>query len=313
MITIDKRSIFPIKWLEEIQLNRFLPGDHLEKKSGDNPQQKHALHPIKTVFQGIQRRSLRSRGNLTGLFDSGHIEEELRQSGLLSTSCALVGMCEDGLPFILDFTNPAPGSLLVAGDTGSGKRQLIDSLLQSISRFNNPSRFKIQHVSQEAENIQVTSSEDILSDHSLDTETLATLIRSFSAEIELRKKNNLEDHPVQILVVDDLLALVARMDTETLSLFHRIIKHGPRNRLWTIAGLNSCDIPVLEPRILEAFRTHLICGIQDRKLAHELSGNRRLNTRDLEFGSQFFVPYGDQWLRSWICQPSIEQGMEARL
>lgn len=310
MITIDKRLFSPFKWLEDTQLKRLLPGLEAAIFPDEINHQNQAANPIKAAFLGLQRWATRPRSELPGLYDSQQIEDELRKSGTLSSSCALVGICEDGLPIIIDFTNPAPGSLLIAGDKGSGKKQLIESVLASVSRFSQPGQVKIIMISQETEEIQVNVGEESRREFSLDTGSIADLVRSFAEEIERRKINHLEEQ-VQLFVNNDLLSLVAMMDTQTLSLFNKIIKHGPRYRLWTLAGLNSCDIHLLEPRILEAFRTHFICGIQDKKLAHEFSGNQRLNTRNLDFGSQFFVPYGDQWLRSWICQPSVEQEMEA--
>lgn len=309
MITIDKRLFSPFKWLEDTQQKRFLT--RLEATTSPDKINLHnqAAHPLKLAFQGVQRWVARPRNEIASLYDSRQIEEELRKSGALASACALIGMCEDGLPILLDFTNPAPGSLLIAGDTGSGKRQLIDSVLASVSRLSQPGQVKITMISQETEEIQVRVSQEDQENFALDARSLAGMIRSYAEEIEQRKSKILDDQ-VQLFVINDLLHLVAMMDTEILSLFNKIIKHGPRYRLWTIAVLNSCDILALEQRILEAFRTHFICGMQDKRLAHNLSGNRRLNTHNLNFGSQFFVPYGDQWLRSWICQPSVEKEME---
>ncbi len=309
MITIDKRLFSPFKWLEDTQLKRLLPGLEASTPPDEFNLQNQAAHPLKIAFQGLQRRVARPRNEMASLYDSHQIEEELRKSGALASSCALVGICEDGLPIILDFTNPAPGSLLIAGDPGSGKRQLIDSVLASVSRLSQPGQVQITVISQETEEIQVGVGKENQENYALDTRSLAQMIRSYAEEIEQRKSKILDDQ-IQLFVINDLLRLVAMMDTEILSLFNKIIKHGPRYRLWTIAGLNSCDIPALEQRIVEAFRTHFICGMQDKRLAHGLSGNRRLNTHNLNFGSQFFVPFGDQWLRSWICQPSIEKEME---
>jgi hypothetical protein len=305
MITLDKRSIFPTKFLEAIQLSRYFPSIDLTASSSERRHAKPREKQAHTILQGLHRQVFKSRNEIARLYDAGQIEAELRLSGELSPTCALVGICEDGLPFILDFSNPAPGSLLIAGDAGSGKRLLINSLLASACRFNQPGKIKVTRIIQESDEIQIDSDDAFQEVVSADSQSVAVLFKSFIGEIEQSKKNGADDQ-VHLFIISDLLALVARMDTGTLSLFQKIIKHGPRYRLWTIAGLNSCDIPVMEPKVLEAFRTHLICAIQNRKLVQELSGTRKLNTRNLEFGSQFFVPYGDQWLRSWICQPLAE-------
>ncbi len=51
---------------------------------------------------------------------------------------ALLGACEDGLPFLFDLTNPAPGAVLVTGDAAGGKTRLLHSILHSACRMNTP-------------------------------------------------------------------------------------------------------------------------------------------------------------------------------
>jgi hypothetical protein len=310
MITINKSTIFSMKWAEKIHFDRLLPVFHLNSSPGNKSQNKLAGLSFRRMIQNVPFWQSRTPSDETGIYDSSQIEAELRQSGSLSSTCALLGVCEDGLPFILDFSNPAPGSILIAGDTGSGKSLLLDCIAGSSSRVSQPDLVNITWVSQEESgDFQISSVKEFLGEIAENTKQLPALMKSILEEMDQRKKNCLENQ-VHLFFINDLLALVAGMDTETLSMFYRIIRHGPRYRLWTVAGLNSHDIPALEPRILDAFRTHLICGIQDKKLVQELSGNCRLNTNSLNFGSQFFVPYGEQWLRSWICQPSAGQGME---
>ena len=56
------------------------------------------------------------------------IEPSLAQPAGQTGGCLLLGMADDGLPVLLDLYDPAPGPLLVAGDSGCGKTAMLQSL-----------------------------------------------------------------------------------------------------------------------------------------------------------------------------------------
>ncbi len=243
------------------------------------------------------------------------METVLEQAGELSPYSALIGLCEDGLPLLLDLTNPAPGSLLVVGDAQSGKTGLIQSLLASIAKLNtseqvvyhlavrNPQEYQSLAISRHCRDILPTTDPQ-----------LPALLLDLSSEVQLRRRSGVADParlPAILLCIDDLAELLANLDGDSIARLHWLAKHGPRSRVWLIASLSSENSPDIEPRLLDAFRTHLVCGITNRRLAKTLCGDTRLNTRDVDFANQFFVPFGDQWLRSWICKPQGDQVKEA--
>ncbi|MGE5223281.1 MAG: FtsK/SpoIIIE domain-containing protein, partial [Omnitrophica WOR_2 bacterium] len=50
----------------------------------------------------------------------------------------LVGACEDGLPVLMDLSDPALKSIAVVGDPSSGKTRFLQSILLSASLNNRP-------------------------------------------------------------------------------------------------------------------------------------------------------------------------------
>jgi hypothetical protein len=72
--------------------------------------------------------------------------------------------------------------------------------------------------------------------------------------------------------------------------------------IWTIAALPSALAQQVEPRYLTAFRTRLFGYMRDERLACRLANDDSIAARDLEKGRQFYVPYGGDWLRFWICE-----------
>lgn len=246
------------------------------------------------------------RSNAAARAEAPVLEAVLEQTGELAPFSALLGLCEDGLPCLLDLTNPAPGSLLVVGDAQSGKTHLIQSLLASVTRLNtaeqvsyhlvvrNPLEFQSQALARHCRDILPSGDPQI-----------PGLLLDLSREVQARRRNGVQkaaERPAVMLCIDDLAGMLQGLDADGVARLHWLAKHGPRSRVWIIASLSSENAPDLNPRLLDAFRTHLVCGITNRRLAKYLCGDTRLNTRDVDFGNQFFVPYGDRWLRSWICK-----------
>ncbi len=50
------------------------------------------------------------------------LQAMLLLAGPLPPYSLILGACDDGLPFLLDLANPAPGALMIAADAGAGKR-----------------------------------------------------------------------------------------------------------------------------------------------------------------------------------------------
>ena len=213
----------------------------------------------------------------------------------------VLGTGEDGLPFLLDLTNPAPGSFLIAGDSSSGKARLLNAMLNSAVALNDPHQVAFNLISSDPDDFaelgQTDHCQRILHKDSFDLEEL---IEELAGIVEERRRNWMQD-PVSILAINDLDTCLDVLDDQAYSRLHWLIKHGPRSRVWTMATLCTDKGVEIEPRFLFAFRTRLLCHIADDALACYLSGDEIITAQDLESGSQFSMPCAGEWLRLWIC------------
>jgi len=219
-----------------------------------------------------------------------------------SPYACLLGACEDGLPFLFDLTNPAPGALLVTGDAAGGKTRLLHSLLHSACRMNSPEQLNFNVVARQPdEYLDLNETEHCQSILPVEEPAVAHLIAELVDTVETRKRNHPQD-PAMILVIDDLATLISFLDEQTYARLYGLIRHGPRYQVWTLAALPAEQAAQLDPRFLSAFRTRLFGYMHDERLAQRLAGDDNLATRDLEQGRQLYVPYGGEWLRFWICK-----------
>jgi AAA ATPase domain len=234
------------------------------------------------------------------------LDQILAQSGKLPPQSLVLGVCDDGLPFLLDLANPAPGALLICGDAGTGKTALLGSILDSAARLNTPAQLELSVIAADIDAfLHLTEFEHCQEIFTSQEEVVGDLIEEM-AEIAEQRRRQRNQGPAILLVIDDLAECLEHLDQAAFERLYWLIRHGPRSRVWTIATLPMERARKIEPRFLSAFRTRLFGKTIDRKLVITLSDDDDLQPRGLEKG-QFYIPYGGEWLRLWVCAPEEGQ------
>ncbi|MBN1145840.1 MAG: hypothetical protein JXA78_01190 [Anaerolineales bacterium] len=234
------------------------------------------------------------------------LEALLDHCAPLPTHSIILGACEDGLPFMLDLTNPAPGALLALADPGSGKTRLLKAILASAVYLNPQESVEFNLIAPDPGEFpglaQVGQCRQVVHAGENSTEDLAKLIDDLALVVETRRRSTPGD-PAIILAIDDLARCAQLLDEQAFAQLYALAKHGPRSRVWTIATLSAERSPEVDPRLLAAFRTRLIGVIEDAELGFYLSGDESQETRALQENGLFCVPYGGGWVRFWVCDP----------
>ena len=213
----------------------------------------------------------------------------------------LLGKCDDGLPLTLELTNPAPGSILIAGDEGSGKTRLLKAIVKSAALLNQPDRLQINIITQKPEEFQEFTRIDSCR-HILPAEDYKTakLIETLVELTDQRQKSSPGD-PSIILAVDDLAHLSSMLNYEQTARLFRLVRHGPRSRIWVITCLTANRTGEVHHRLIEGFRTRLTGKTSSIRLSYEITGDDQSPAVDLEPGSQFCIPVNQDWLKFKIC------------
>jgi hypothetical protein len=234
------------------------------------------------------------------------LETLIQQCAPLPAHAIILGICDDGLPFVLDLTNPAPGALIILGDSGSGKERLLNAILASAAFLNSEEEVVFNLLVTDREKFQDLAQFGhckrmvLIDDNS--SHELGEAIRELAVVTEARRRSR-PAPPDVVLAIEDLDRCLQTIDDETFAQLYWLVKHGPRSRVWTIAALDARQSRQIEPRLLAAFRTRLIGSIEDADLGQYLTGGENLQIEASVEADQFYVPYGGSWVRFWVCNP----------
>lgn len=303
MLSLDERFVIGLKMLEKLRPSlrarrasqpaaartRLRVADTLEAENA--PVEERPLEAPATGWKPDAQTRLPS------------LEALLDQLGETAPYSVVLGVCEDGLPFLLDLTNPAPGALLLAGDRASGKTRLLRSVLASAVYLNEPDQVAFYLAALRPDEFTDLAGADHCQQLNAVREAgLDELVAELVSLAEQRRRGQ-QDGPAILLVIDDLTSCLEVIDEQTYNRLYWLIRHGPRSRVWTLASLCTQKANSIDPRFLSAFRTRLFGHVADRRQANALAGDQRLDTRRLESGYEFCVPYGEEWVHFWVCDP----------
>lgn len=289
MLTLSEQWLVGLKTLERLRPS--LRSRHTRRRP-DNPGAPDA------AGSGIS-----GEGPYRATLSTLSLQAVLERARPFSPGAVVLGMCEDGLPFLLDLTNPAPGAILIGGDPGVGKSRLLRSILASAALANPIERVVFTVLAQNPDEFldlaQFAHCQEVLAASDPAAEGV---VWDLAETVEARRRGR-HAGPAMILAIDNLAAYLQFSAEEISRQLLKIIRHGPRYQVWTFAALPSQDFACLDDHFLVSFRTHLVGKIESPDLLLAFSGDARPGVPDLDDRDQFSTFFGDSWIRFWSCDP----------
>ena len=227
----------------------------------------------------------------------------------LAASNGLLGICDDNLPFLLDLSNPAPGSVLVAGDPDSGQARLIQSFLSSLVLLNSPKQVIFSILTAQPEAYRDLASANHCQRLLAASDPATGELLKQCADLLDTRRYGKPHGPILVLVLDDLAACLAAWSEAQENLLLRLVRHGPRSRIWVMASFSTAILEAHpgwldeHARLLAGFRTRLTGSLANPQLTTWLTGLSVPPPILATPGACFFTPYGAGWMQFSICDP----------
>ncbi len=241
------------------------------------------------------RTAVTSQRSLTDRGES--IDTLLDRITPMPVHAVLLGQCTDGLPFLMDLTDPQIGAILISCDIGCGKTQQTKVMVESAVRMNTPRELQVCVISlnpQEWESFEKDPER---------TKYFQGVYAWYEgkAESTIEYLTNLADdrrcgrrQGADVLFVLDDLNFVEELSYEAQVNLHWLLEYGAQSGVWPVATINP-DQAAGFRYWLETFRTCIIGRIPSPRIAEDISRYQGVLANDLEPG-EFRVWVGREWL-----------------
>jgi hypothetical protein len=217
------------------------------------------------------------------------LSEVLEENSPIPAYSVLLGVCEDGVPLLLDLTDPYSGSYLIAADDHENNFSVLLNLLTSTYLVNNENEVNIHIITPHPEGyaeVQKTRNLKICLTPNQKETTIA--IEEFG-NLVLARRSSSDLLPFHILAVDGLVDLYNLLNPQIRSLLHLVIEHGPEVGVWVMATIEAGQINPRIFNILESFPSRILSSIRNPKIARYLSGVSQSLLYDLLPGIEAIV------------------------
>jgi len=165
---------------------------------------------------------------------SAQLEMLLANHAPLPKDALFLGQAEDGLPVLLNLFDPAPGPLLIQGDSGSGKTEFIRAVATAI---------ELCHEEKQVQYGVVTTRPDEWADLPPSPHRIGVfaseerMCADFILSLNTWAHGNRSDQSVVLFW--DGLDTVNQLDMEMVDNFRWMLLRGPAKKVWPIVTLNT--------------------------------------------------------------------------
>ncbi|HET9589378.1 MAG TPA: NACHT domain-containing protein [Anaerolineales bacterium] len=226
------------------------------------------------------------------------LSEVLFQFGPMPPEALFLGVASDGLPVLLNLHDPIPGPLLIMGDAGTGKTNMLRIICQAAGKMHQPQDLQFGVLTSHPDEWNVI--EDIPNNvgvFPLYHESVEDFILSLASWAH----DNKTSRQSVLLLLDDLEA-ASNLNFDARQNLRWLLFRGPARRVWPIVTLNPRRMENILPW-LDAFRTRIFGNIENPHHIHQLQA-QGAELESLNSGSHFTLREGENWLRFWI--PTID-------
>ena len=254
-----------------------------------------ALAELKPEIEATQRSSTLNNTQPRQALPA--LNEVLNEFGLMPPEALFLGVASDGLPVLLNLHDPIPGPILIAGDAGTGKTSLLQTIALAAGMMHQPNQLQFGALTSHPDEWngmeEIPNNVGIFPFQNQSSEDFILSLASWAHGNKSSKQSIL-------LLIDDLEA-VSKLDFDARQNLRWLLLRGPARRVWPIITINPNRMENTQSW-LEAFHTRIFGPIQNAYLSRQLEVEHA-DLDSLHIGSQFALREGDHWLHFWI--PSI--------
>lgn len=221
---------------------------------------------LSTYWKGNQERTLtnnrdyqlREIPSQRRLSNAPSIYSILKSFGSFPPYSFVVGLCQDGLPFMISLDNPKSGSILVVGESSVEKTQLLKAMSLSACMLNNPEQVSLcvitNKVNQYADLMKFPNCQALLNPYERNA---GEMVIEFASIVEQRRSGR-ERGGAVLLLIDDFQSLAPMLSDYSVYLnLKTLVTKGPSSGIWPIISIKPEDVHATKGQLLQSFGTYI--------------------------------------------------------
>jgi hypothetical protein len=225
----------------------------------------------------------------------------------LPEQTAVIGVCEDGLPVLLDLHDPSPGSLLVIGDEAERQRDLLRAAVASLAWRVPPSSAQFIVFSVQPDEwwrwiVARGFDRHCLAVEYAEADSVQDLILRMADWTEQRRLGQRSGPPV--LLIADSLSFLPDLEDDVRLNFEWLAHEGPPAQIWPLAAISSEQAAALGPRMLRAFQGSVLGYMRQPDCYTRFAELPKTEAERFGRPGQFAFRLEDGWL--WFRSPQVK-------
>jgi hypothetical protein len=262
---------------------------------------------LPTLWNGSQQRQIPATRNSADFLTqtrqpSPHLSSILSEASPFPPYSLVIGLCTDGLPFMLSLDNPKSGSILVVGENAWAKSQILNAMGISSCQINHPDEVSwsviTRNAHQYAELVSTLHCQTVINPHD---RASGELVIEMASIVEQRRFGR-ERGGTKVLMIDDFQSFVPMLSDYSVYLNLKIlVSKGPACGIWPLISIKSDEAHTEQDQLLRTFGTYIF-----EKAEHESSHTPSTwpqHTTEPTFQPNFNVIVGGRLIP--ICSLSI--------
>ena len=219
------------------------------------------------------------------------LEEMLKQIGRLPKDCLFFGYAEDELPVLLNLRNSVSGPILISGDPGTGKTDLLKVIARYASLKYDPCEIQLGVITDHPEEWQgQLECPHCVGLFSMREESTVKFIQALEAWTKLGRRS-----AESVLLMIDGLDDFAHLHSRLSDAMNEILLYGPARKIWTIVTSNPRQQKDAD-RWLKYFHSRIL-GYTKNTTGMNDTGLPETTVRSLSRGCEFILKESGRWIK----------------
>lgn len=185
---------------------------------------------------------------------TSRIDDFIQEFGTFPEYSLIIGICDDGLPLILDLSSPRPGAILVYRISDYATSEIINSICLAGMRLNPPENLGVCIIADDPdEYLDLAGYPHTQAMLAPFEKSAGNMVLELSAIAEQRRYGR-ELGQAILLVIDDLYSFLSyNTDYGVMVNLKWLVNYGPRSMIWPLFTIRDSNISKFNQSLISLF------------------------------------------------------------